>query len=94
MELATIEHNGSVTDHKGYRWLYDVFLGSTVIIQGLEEYEANEHADRWNERDTLKAKAELFDEAIVQIQILNAGRDSDIEWLCKESLSKAKELAK
>lgn len=60
MEM-TKERNGSVTDRKGTRPLYDVTFNGCICVSGVEEAEVDEII---NEHDTLKAKAELLDNAI------------------------------
>lgn len=89
METPVIVNGGSVTDAKGYRWLYDIHICDVPIKQGLEDSEAREFVADWNKDiDTLKA---LLDEAIATLETFkNTDRykDSGVDTL----IAKAKAL--
>ena len=83
------------------RWrhgmIYDVFLGEMHLFTS-SKLVADPICDSFNEHDTLKAKAELLDEAIKAIDsTLGRIADSmpmDCYYKLDEILTKAKELDK
>lgn len=56
---VTKERNGSITDSKGYRWLYEIVYGGFRTGQQMEESEADKIV---NSHATLKAESGLLRE--------------------------------
>ena len=91
---VTKERNGTVTDSKGTRPLYDLTINDVAFVQAIEEDEANAII---NEHATLKANKVLLDSLISYATndhnaLNNSMWERQVLTKLKEVISKYKEL--